>query len=168
MARHCIASERSVIKVPSDASLPDLAPLGCGIMTGAGAMLNVVKPNAHSSVAVAGAGAVGLAAIMAAKLSPEPPQRLIAIDVVPSRLDLAKKYGATHVINSAEVKDLKQSLLELTEQEGISAAIDCTGRPDVINTLIDSTGKRGVTVTVGVGKVCFQSQTVLPNANIYT
>lgn len=154
MAHHCIASERSVVKVSSDAPLDLLSPLGCGIMTGAGAMLNVVKPDAYSSVAVAGAGAVGLAAIMAAKLSPQRPRILIAVDVVASRLDLAKKYGATHVINSAEVKDLKQALLDLTDGEGISGAIDCTGRPDVINTLIDSTGKRGITVTVGVGKVC--------------
>lgn len=153
MAHHCIASERSVIKVPSDEPLELLSPLGCGIMTGAGAMLNVVKPDAYSSVAVAGAGAVGLAAIMAAKLAPQPPKMLIAVDVVASRLALAKKYGATHVINSSEVKDLKQALFDLTDGEGISGAIDCTGRPDVINTLIDSTGKRGITVTVGVGKV---------------
>jgi aryl-alcohol dehydrogenase len=153
MARHCVASERSVIKVPAEAPLEMLAPLGCGVMTGAGAMLNVVKPDAHSSVAVAGAGAVGLAAIMAAKLGPEPPKQLIAIDVVPSRLELAKKYGATHIINSAEVKDLRQALLDLTDGEGISGAIDCTGRPDVINSLIESTGKMGITVTVGVGRV---------------
>jgi threonine dehydrogenase-like Zn-dependent dehydrogenase len=75
------------------------------------------------------------------------------VDVVTSRLDLAKRYGPTHVINTAEVKDLKQALLDLTDGEGMSGAIDCTGRPDIINTLIDSTRKRGITVTVGLGKV---------------
>lgn len=155
MARHCVTSERSVVKVPADAPLELFAPLGCGIMTGAGAMLNVVKPNAHSSVAVVGAGAVGLAAIMAAKLAPERPEKVIAVDVVPSRLEMAKKYGATHVINSKE-QDLKTALLKITNGEGVSGSIDCTGRPEVVSTLIDSTAKRGITVTVGVGKVRYQ------------
>lgn len=152
MARHCVTSESGVVKVPADAPLELFAPLGCGIMTGAGAMLNVVKPNAHSSVAVVGAGAVGLAAIMAAKLAPERPEKVIAVDVVPSRLEMAKKYGATHVINSKE-QDLKTALLEITNGEGVSGSIDCTGRPEVVNTLIDSTAKRGITVTVGVGRL---------------
>lgn len=152
MSRHCVSSERSVIKVPKDAPLELLAPLGCGIMTGAGALLNVVKPTKTSSVAVVGAGAVGLAAIMAAKLNPEKPLRVIAVDVVPSRLEMAKKYGATHVINSAN-EDLKEALLKITDGEGITGSIDCTGRPDVLNTLIDSTAKRGIIVSVGVGRV---------------
>jgi Zn-dependent alcohol dehydrogenase len=78
------------------------------------------------------------------------------VDVVPSRLELAKKYGATHTINSAEV-DLKQALLDITDGEGVTGSIDCTGRPDVVNTLIDSTAKLGVIVSVGVGKVSRQN-----------
>lgn len=152
-ARHAVVMERSTIKVPADAPLQLLAPLGCGIMTGAGAMLNVVKPTANSSVAVAGAGAVGLAAIMALKLSKEQPKMVIAVDIVQSRLEMAKKYGATHVINSAETKDLKAALMELTGGEGVNGAIDCTGRADVVTSLIDASAKRGIVVTVGVGKV---------------
>lgn len=152
-ARHAVATERSVVKVPADAPLELLAPLGCGIMTGAGAMLNVIKPTASSTVAVVGAGAVGLAAIMALKLNKEQPKKVIAVDLVPARLEMAKKYGATHVINSAEVKDLKAALLELTDGEGVSGSVDCTGRAEVVNTLMDSTAKRGIVVSVGVGRV---------------
>lgn len=150
---HAVVTERSIIKVPSDAPLQLLAPLGCGIMTGAGAMLNVLKPTSTSIVAVVGAGAVGLAAIMALKLNTEKPKMVIAVDLIQARLDMARKYGATHVINSAEVKDLKAALLELTDGEGVSGSIDCTGRADVVNTLMEATAKRGMVVSVGVGKV---------------
>ena len=116
-------------------------------------MLNVVKPTSNSIVAIVGAGAVGLAAIMALKLNKEQPKMVIAIDLIQARLDMAKKYGATHVINSTEVKDLKAALLELTDGEGVNGSIDCTGRADVVNTLMEATAKRGTVVSVGVGKV---------------
>lgn len=153
-SRLCVASERSVVKVPSNTDLAKLAPLGCGIMTGAGAMLNVVQPHKPTSVCVVGAGAVGLAAIMAVNLIPEAekPKIVIAVDVVESRLEMAKKYGATHVINSMK-SDLKTELLKITDGEGVSGSIDCTGRVEVVNTLIDSTAKRGITVAVGVGRL---------------
>lgn len=153
-SRYTVATERSVIKVPAYAKLEYLAPLGCGIMTGAGAMLNVVKPTKSSSVAVVGAGAVGLAAVMAVKLNGEQPKRVIAVDVVASRLEMAMRCGATHTIDSSKVKDLKAELLRITDGEGVSGSIDCTGRADVVSTLIDSTAKRGIIVSVGVGKVC--------------
>lgn len=153
-SRYTVATERCIIKVPADAKLEYLAPLGCGIMTGAGAMLNVVKPTKSSSVVVVGAGAVGLAAIMAVKLNGELPKRVIAVDVVASRLDMAMKYGATHTIDSSKVKDLKAELLRITDGEGVTGSIDCTGRAEVVSTLIDSTTKRGIVVSVGVGKVC--------------
>lgn len=153
-SRYTVATERSVIKVHKDAKLEYLAPLGCGIMTGAGAMLNVVKPTKSSSVAVVGAGAVGLAAIMAVKLNREQPRRVIAVDIVASRLEMARKYGATHTVDSSKVKDLKAELLRITDGDGVTGSIDCTGRADVVSTLIDSTAKRGIIVSVGVGKVC--------------
>lgn len=124
-------------------------------MTGAGSMLTIVKPTRSSSVAVVGAGAVGLAAIMAVKLNGEQPRMVIAVDVVASRLEMARKYGATHTIDSSKVKDLKVELLRFTDGEGATRSIDCTGRADVVSTLIDSTAKRGIVVSVGVGKVCF-------------
>ena len=134
-------------------------------MTGAGAMLNVVKPTKSSSVCVVGAGAVGLAAIMAVNLVKEEdrPRRVIAVDVVNGRLDLARKYGATHTVNSSEVKDLKAELLRLTDGEGVTGSIDCTGRPDVVSTLIDATAKRGIIVSVGVGKVFTPSPFFVPS-----
>lgn len=116
-------------------------------------MLNVVKPTAGSTVLVLGAGAVGLAALMAVKLAPSKPSKVIAVDIVPERLRLAKKYGATHVVNSKDHPDLKATLMAITEGKGVDGAIDTTGRPDIVAQLLESAAKKGVVVTVGVGSV---------------
>jgi aryl-alcohol dehydrogenase len=116
-------------------------------------MLNVVQPTSDSVVMVVGTGAVGLASIMAVNLSPSRPRRIIAVDLVPERLELAKKFGATDLINSSENPDLKAAILALTDGKGADGAIDTTGRPEVLGVLLDSAAKKGVVVSVGVGKV---------------
>lgn len=118
-------------------------------------MLNVVKPTSDSVVVVVGAGAVGLSALMSLKTLPSPPAQVIAVDVVSERLELAKSFGATHIVNSRESPDLKDALMKITENQGVDGAIDTTGRPDVVNTLLKSVAKKGIVVTVGVGSVCF-------------
>jgi aryl-alcohol dehydrogenase len=117
-------------------------------------MLNVVKPYPDSIVCVVGVGAVGLAALMALKLLPSPPKQVIAVDVVPERLEFARKYGATDFINSRGVGDLKAALMSVSEGKGIDGTIDTTGRPDVVGTLLETTAKKGIVVQVGVGVVC--------------
>ncbi|NED84005.1 zinc-binding dehydrogenase, partial [Streptomyces sp. SID11233] len=92
------ALERAVVPVPADVPLEILAPLGCGIQTGAGSVLNDLRPEAGSVLAVAGTGGVGLAAIMAAKVAGC--GTVIAVDVHDSRLELARELGATHTVNS--------------------------------------------------------------------
>lgn len=99
-ATFALAREINAIKVPDDAPLELLGPLGCGIQTGAGAVLNSLQVRSGSSFASYGAGAVGLSAVMAAKVAGA--TTIIAIDVVPSRLQLAMELGATHVVNSRE------------------------------------------------------------------
>jgi aryl-alcohol dehydrogenase len=121
-------------------------------------MLNVVQPNSDSIVCIVGVGAVGLAALMAIRLAPSPPAKVIAVDVVPERLELAKKYGATDIIDSRKVTDLKAALLAVSDGRGIDGSIDATGRPDVIGSLLKATAKKGKVVTVGVGKVSNSTQ----------
>ncbi|CZT44601.1 related to zinc-containing long-chain alcohol dehydrogenase [Rhynchosporium secalis] len=156
---HSIVMASSVVKIDRSLPLEDLAPLGCGIMTGAGAMINVVKPKSDDLVCVVGAGAVGLAALMALNLCSSRPTKVIAVDVVPERLELAKKYGATHVINSRELNDLKTALLESTDGRGIDGSIDTTGRPEIVGTLLKATAKKGMVVQVGVGKLTAEVST---------
>jgi aryl-alcohol dehydrogenase len=117
-------------------------------------MLSVIKPNSESTVAVVGVGAVGLAAMMALQTSSSRPKRVIAVDIVPERLEMAKRYGATHVVNSREKPDLRAALMAITDNEGVDGSIDTTGRPAIVRALLDSAAKKGVVVTVGVGEVC--------------
>ena len=116
-------------------------------------MLNVIKPTSGMSVAVVGAGAVGLAAIMALKTLDQPPSQIIALDIVAHRLEMARSFGATHTVNSKEQPDLKKVLMDITSGRGVDGAIDTTGRPEVVTELIRSAARKGKVVTVGVGEV---------------
>ena len=111
-ATHAIASVRNIVKVDDDLPLELLAPLGCGIQTGMGSVMNVLRPQAGTSIAVFGVGAVGLSAIIAARIVGC--STIIAVDVVPERLRVAQQLGATGVVSGrgedpvAEIVDLTQ------------------------------------------------------------
>jgi Zn-dependent alcohol dehydrogenase len=134
-----------IVKVGSDAPLEKLAPLGCGLQTGAGTVINLLKVRPGSSVAVAGVGAVGLAAIMAAKISNT--GTVIAIDLHQSRLSLASDLGATNEILSVG-KDINDEIRKVVE-DGVDYAIDCTGVPKVVESLVSALGPKGQAVTIG-------------------
>ena len=156
-AREILVSEEALIKVDKDIPFRELAPLGCGLQTGAGAMLNVIQPIHDMTVAIVGVGVVGLAAIMACKLLPKKPKRIIAVDIVPARLEMARKYGATHGINSKVNPDLFQSLMDISKGEGIDGSIDTTGRPEIIKHLANATARKGKIVSLGVGALDAES-----------
>lgn len=145
-AEYAIVDRRSVVKV--DASLPPeiAAPLGCGIQTGAGAVLNVLHPSPGATLAVFGTGAVGLSAIMAAALLPL--ARIIAVDVVPSRLELARELGATDVVDASSA-DVSVALSELTHGAGLDFAVDTTANSMVTRTITDNLGTFGKLAVVG-------------------
>src|SRR3954468_2117067 len=110
-AERALADERSLVKVDADVPLESIAPLGCGVQTGVGAVWNVLKPTTGSTIVVLGAGAVGLSAVRAAALTPA--TRIVAVDKVAERLALAIELGATHTVNTGEA-DLGQALAEIT------------------------------------------------------
>ena len=145
-ARHAVADERSVVKVDVGSPLEILAPLGCGVQTGVGAVWNVLKPGPGSTVVVAGAGAVGLSAVMAAALTPA--QRIVAVDVLPHRLDLARKLGATHVVDGTQ-EDYAERIAEITGGAGCDGVIETTGNVTVLRQAVDSLAARGTAVVVG-------------------
>src|SRR5437016_12275358 len=99
-ATYALANERNVVKVSSDVPLERLGPLGCGIQTGAGAVMNALKVAPGTTLACFGAGAVGCSAIMAARAVGA--TTIVAIDMVPSRPEMGKELGATHAINSKQ------------------------------------------------------------------
>lgn len=129
-ATYSIAEDRNLVKVDKDIDLSIVGPLGCGIMTGAGSIINGIKPKPGSSIAIFGAGPVGLAATMAAKICGC--ETIIQFDVVQSRLELALELGATHVFNTRETADPVAAVMEVTGGEGVDHAFDQTSREDCL------------------------------------
>jgi aryl-alcohol dehydrogenase len=148
-ASYALSRENNAIKVPADAPLELLGPLGCGIQTGAGAVINSLKVRPGSSFVSLGAGAVGLSAVMAARVAGA--TTIIAVDVVASRLELAKELGATHVANSREV-DLIEAVRAITGG-GADFALESTGRPEVLAQGIEALGSLGSIGVVGAPKL---------------
>lgn len=142
-------AERSVVKVDPEVDLTLLGPLGCGIQTGAGAVLNELRPSPGSSFAVFGTGAVGAAALMAAVVAGC--TTIIAIDIVDERLELARTLGVTHTINSRS-EDVAERIQEITGGEGVHFALDTTGIPAVLRTAAEGLAIRGTVALVGAAK----------------
>jgi len=142
-----LVDERSVVRVDPDAPLATLAPLGCGVVTGVGTVVNVLKPGPGASIAILGAGSVGLSAVMAAALSFA--ERIIVVDRVPERLALARELGATDTIDTTTSGELTEALAELTGGRGVDRVLDATGAPPVISAGIASLAAGGIFALVG-------------------
>jgi len=140
-----LANERNVVKVRRDAPLELLGPLGCGIQTGAGAVMNALKVGPGASFAAFGAGAVGLSAVMAARVVGA--TTIIAVDVVPARLALALEVGATHAINAAE-QDAVAAVKDITGG-GVQFSLETTAIAAVVRQAVDALGVRGMCGIVG-------------------
>jgi aryl-alcohol dehydrogenase len=140
-----LVHERNAIRVPNDAPLELLGPLGCGIQTGAGAVINALKVAPGSSFATFGGGAVGLSAVMAARVAGA--TTIIVSDVVPSRLALARELGATHAVNSRET-DPVAAVHEITGG-GPDFTLESSGRPAVLRQAIDALAIGGTCGIVG-------------------
>ena len=145
--QYALATERNVVKIPKDVPVEIMGPLGCGIQTGAGAVINALKPGAGTSIAVFGAGSVGLSAIMAARVVGC--TTIVAVDLNTQRLHLAKELGATHTLNGA-AQDVVASIRDLTGGEGVQYALECTGLPAVVRQAVDSLRLTGICGTIGV------------------
>ena len=141
-----IAQEKFVVKVRKDAPLEMLGPFGCGVQTGAGAVLNVMKPAKGDSFVVFGVGAVGMSGLMAAKIAGCNP--IIAVDVHDNRLALARELGATHTINHAG-KDKVVSQIHATVPGGVRFSLETSAIPGVLREAVDILAPLGTCVLVG-------------------
>ena len=139
------AARRSVVKIADDVPLELVGPLGCGIQTGAGAVLNVLKPGPGDSIAVFGAGAVGMSAVLAAVAARA--STIIAIDLNPDRLALARELGATHTIDAGN-EDALARILEITGG-GVRYALDTTGNGKVFTQLVAALAPAGHAGAIG-------------------
>lgn len=143
-------AERSLIRVDPELDLTLLAPLGCGIQTGAGAVLNDLRPEPGSTIAIIGTGAVGSAAVMAASVCAC--TTIIAIDVVEDRLTQSRSFGATHTINSRE-DDIGERLRAITGGRGVDYILDTTAIPGLLRAAADQLAIRGTLALVGSSPV---------------
>ncbi|MFF0739144.1 NAD(P)-dependent alcohol dehydrogenase [Streptomyces sp. NPDC004111] len=146
-ASHGLAHPRGLVKVPADLPPAMLAPLGCGLITGAGAVLNSLRVRAGATVAVFGLGAVGLAALMAAVASGA--TRVIAVDRNPERLELATELGATDVID-ASTANTAEAVMDLTGGRGVDHSVESTGVVPVMNTAVAVLAPLGSAAVLGV------------------
>jgi aryl-alcohol dehydrogenase len=145
-ATHAIAHERNVARVPDSAAhipLYRLAPVGCGLMTGAGAVLRSMKVRAGLPIAVFGVGTVGMAAIMAARIAGASP--IIAVDVNPQRLSMALELGAMHAFDA---RDAMSRIRQLCPH-GLGYALDTTGVNSVIEQAWSVLSPKGIVAIVG-------------------
>lgn len=148
-ATYALVTARNAVKVPEGID-PDLVgPLGCGIQTGAGAVLNSLNVGSGDSIVIAGTGAVGLSALMAAVATGA--TTVIAVDIIESRLEEAKRLGATHTINSKN-EDVVATVQEITGGRGTDFAIDTTGVGPVIGQIIAATSFGGTVGLLAVTK----------------
>jgi aryl-alcohol dehydrogenase len=145
-ADFALANERNVVKVREDVPLEILGPMGCGVQTGAGAVMNTLQPGPGSSIAIFGVGTVGMSAVLGAVVCGC--TTIIAVDIHPGRLELAKELGATHAVNAAEV-DPVEAILEMTGG-GAQYTLECVGNPTVLRQAVDALPLLGVCGLLGV------------------
>ncbi|MBO9708039.1 MAG: NAD(P)-dependent alcohol dehydrogenase [Caulobacter sp.] len=145
--QYALAGERNAVKVRKDVPLHLLGPLGCGIQTGAGTVMNGMRPRAGSTIMILGTGAVGLAALLGAVVCGC--ATIIAVDRVDSRLELARSLGATHGINTTGLTDLGAAVREIVPQ-GVDYIVDAAGAPGLIQAALAGLGRLGMLGLVAV------------------
>lgn len=139
-ATYSIVPERTAVKLDSGLPLETLAPLGCGVITGAGAIIESLGVRAGSSVAIFGVGGVGLSAVMAARLAGA--ERIVAIDTNPARLELARELGATDSF-AADSDSLVDRIRAITGR-GVNYTFNTTTSPAVFTAAVECLAMRGV------------------------
>ncbi|QHC22727.1 NAD(P)-dependent alcohol dehydrogenase [Streptomyces sp. GS7] len=156
-ASHAIAHRSNVVKVPADLPPAIAAPLGCGVQTGVGTVLNVLRPPKGSSVAVFGTGSVGLSSVMAAVAEG---CDVIAVDPLPARRAKALEFGATAAVDPT-TDDVAEAVRDLTGG-GPHHAIDTTGQAEVISQAVTALRRQGTLALVGIGgQATFDIMTVM-------
>lgn len=155
-ARHSVISENRLTPMPAGLALRDAALVGCAVATGCGAVFNVAHSRPGESLAVFGIGGVGLCAVAAAAIAENAP--IIAVDLVPEKLALARQLGATDVIQAGEVDAVAE--INRLCPGGVDYAVEATGRPEVMAQALSCVRSQGGAAVI-VGNVPYGEQLVL-------
>jgi len=138
------------VKIPDDVPLEIGALIGCGVLTGVGAALNTANIREGDTVAVVGCGGVGLNVIQGARIAGA--AEIIAVDMLPTKLDMATEFGATTIVNASD-GDPVGKVLELTQQRGVDVAFEVIGLKQTIEQTIMMTRRGGEAILVGVPRM---------------
>jgi S-(hydroxymethyl)glutathione dehydrogenase/alcohol dehydrogenase len=149
MAEYATLHRDNLIKIDPTIPLDKAALVGCAVMTGVGAVLNTAKVESGSSVAVFGAGGIGLNVIQGAALAGA--ERIIAVDLADKKLEFAQVFGATHVVNPGSDGDAVAKIMALSGG-GVDYAFECIGHPTTIAQSWMCVRKGGTAVVVGVSR----------------
>jgi Zn-dependent alcohol dehydrogenase len=144
---YTVTGENHLVKVPETMPLDRAALLACGVMTGFGAVVHRAQVKPFSSVIVMGTGGVGLNAVQAARLSGASP--IIAADILDSKLEAARSFGATHTINVSKEKDPVEKAYDLTSGRGADYVFVTVGGIEPLRQGFMMSGWRGMTVIIG-------------------
>jgi aryl-alcohol dehydrogenase len=157
-----IASARNTVKIARNVPFEIAAPFGCGVITGSGTVINTLQPEPGETLVVYGVGSVGLSAVLAARARRT--GTVIAVDVLPGRLELAQRLGATHVIDGrgADVGAAVRAILP----DGADYAIDTSGQPAVVRTAVDALAEGGTCALLGLGR--FDAELTLGHLTLLT
>jgi S-(hydroxymethyl)glutathione dehydrogenase/alcohol dehydrogenase len=145
-AQRSVVPARTAVKVEADLPLPTLALMGCAVMTGVGAVLNTARVRPGDTVAVVGCGGVGLNVVQGARIAGA--SAIVAVDVVESKLELARELGATAVVDASS-GDAVAGVHDLVAG-GVDFAFEALGRPETITTAIAVTGRGGEAILIGM------------------
>ncbi|WP_157155189.1 MULTISPECIES: Zn-dependent alcohol dehydrogenase [unclassified Diaminobutyricimonas] len=149
-AEQVLAHENNIVAVNKDIPFDKAALLGCGVVTGAGAAINTAQVRVGDTVAVIGCGGVGLSALQGAALAGA--RRVIAIDLQPGKLELAKKFGATDTINPNEVDDVVAAVRAITGGDGVDHAFEVIGLKSTAEQAVQILGTGGGAYLIGMQK----------------
>jgi S-(hydroxymethyl)glutathione dehydrogenase/alcohol dehydrogenase len=148
MAERCIAPAISCVRIDREIPLASAALIGCGVMTGVGAALNTAGVEAGSTVAVFGCGGIGLSIIQGARIAGA--DKVIAVDTLASKLDMARGFGATHAVSSERAQEF---ILQQTEQRGADYCFEAVGIGALMQAAELATRPGGTCTVVGVGSM---------------
>merc|ERR1719210_591123 len=150
-SEYAVLHSQSLAKVRRDAPMEKICLLGCGISTGWGAVWNTAKVEKGATAAVFGLGAVGLSVVEG--LVKAGASKIIAVDLLESKLELAKKWGATDLLNPKDLpegKTVQSAIVGMTDF-GVDYSFDCTGNTAVMRQALESAARGwGVSVVIGV------------------
>lgn len=146
-AEYSVMSEKSALKIRDDMPLDMAAVVSCAVITGVGAVINGAQARPGESVAIFGSGGIGLNAIQGAQLAGADP--IIAVDVMQNKLEMAKKFGATHLVNASD-EDPVERIREITGGQGAHHAIEAIGNTEVTTQCFNAVRRGGTAVMIGI------------------